>query len=134
MIDGYDFFYGNSKVELGFKVTVIPTLVEYLEDCGFIDSEDVDERVYDETDVDEWTLLAQPVFDAIVEYYEDRAESILEIECDKMHNGQPYDEDFVNLSSDVDRICEVAMLDPIWYGLGGVALVECGYHYDERGD
>ena len=132
MIDGYDFFYGNSKVELGFKVNTTPDLVIYLENCGFIDSEDVDERVYDETDYDDWNIMAEPIFDAIIEYYEDRAESILEVECGRMNNGEPYDEEFVAIDSDVDRVFEVASLDPVWRGLGGYPLVECGYHYDHR--
>lgn len=132
MIDGYDFFYGNKTVELGFKVTITPQLVEYLENCGCLEEDEVDENIYDETDSDYYNDMAQPVYDAIIDYYLDRAESTLEVECDKMHKGEVYDEEFVNLSSDVDRVLEVAMCDPIWYGIGGFPLVECHYHYDKR--
>lgn len=133
MIDGYDFFYGNKNVELGFRINPTPALVEYLDNCGFLDSEEVNEELYDETDVDYWTEMAQPIFDAVIDYYEDRVESTLEVECDKMNNGQAYDEDFVEMS-EIDQIHEMAVLDPIWYGVGGMPLVECGYHYDKRGE
>ena len=75
MIDGYDFFYGNKNVELGFKVTITPQLVEYLENCGCLDEDEVDENIYDETDSDYYNGMAQPVYDAIIDYYLDRAES-----------------------------------------------------------
>lgn len=127
-----NFSYGNSRYELEFDVQVTEKLLDTLKDLGFLD-EDFDVDCYFESDNDDNDVIDDMVSDAIIDYYDDRAESRLEVECDKMNNGKPYDENFVD-ADDLERMYDVATFDNFSYLNYGVELVRVRENYDNRGN
>lgn len=123
------FTYGNSRQELEFDVRVNVRFLEDLQMLGYLDEEfDIDE--WFEDDSYDWSDDDVKIRDAIIDYYEDRADSKLEFECEKMENGELYDDEFVDLSSDLDRMydlwicgdrfqhCDVGGCDMVHIGMG----------------
>lgn len=100
--------YGNRREMILFKVTISERMVEDLVALGFLEEDAFDMDAYfDESDAHDSQVMAQPVLDAIIDYFSDRAEATLEVESDKMDNGEAYDESFMDLSSDLERIYDV---------------------------
>ena len=100
--------YGNRREMILFKVTISRRMVEDLVLLGFLEEDAFDVDAYfNESDANYSQEMAQPVLDAIIDYFSDRAEATLEVESDKMDNGKPYDESFMDLSSDLERIYDV---------------------------
>lgn len=123
-----NFSYGNSTYELEFDVQVTEKLLDTLKELGFLDEDfDIDSYFDGEDDAED------VVSDAIIDYYEDRAESKLEVECDKMNSGKAYDEDFVN-ADDLERMLDIATFDNFGYLNYGVELVKVRENYDHRGN
>ena len=116
-----EFSYGNSRYELEFNVQVTEKLLDTLKELGFLD-EDFDVDCYFESGNDDIDVLDDMISDAIIDYYDDRAESKLEVECDKMNQGEDYDEDFVD-ADNLERIYEVATFDDFGYLNYGCRLI-----------
>ena len=116
------FNYGNSQYELEFDVQVTERLLDTLKELGFLD-EDFDVDCYfDDSDYD-GDVKEDMISDAIIDYYDDRAESKLEVECDKMNCNKAYDEDFVN-ASDLERMLDIATFDDFGHLNYGCGLVK----------
>ena len=116
------FNYGNSQYELEFDVQVTERLLDTLKELGFLD-EDFDVDCYfNDSDYD-GDVKEDMISDAIIDYYDDRAESKLEVECDKMNCNKAYDEDFVN-ASDLERMLDIATFDDFGYLNYGCGLVK----------
>ena len=125
------FNYGNSQYELEFDVQVTERLLDTLKELGFLD-EDFDVDCYfDDSDYD-GDVKEDMISDAIIDYYDDRTESKLEVEYDKMNDGKTYDEDFVN-ADDLERMLDIATFDNFAYLNYGVELVKVRENYDHRG-
>lgn len=68
--------YGNSHRMLMFEVNINEWVVWNLVTDGYLEEGDFDaERYYEETDSDYARELAQPVLDALLDFYEDKGES-----------------------------------------------------------
>lgn len=103
------FNYGNSKESLKFKVRVTSALLNELKDFGFLDEDFDNEEYFNNNDCD-WEMDSQ-ISDAIIDYYEAKADSKLDIEFEKIENGEDYDESYMDLDSDIQRVEYIATFD-----------------------
>lgn len=123
------FFYGNRSHELVFDVRVNKAILEELQELGFLDEEIDINWYFDNFDVDNQDEYESGIVDAFVDYYSDRADSYLEEQSYKMDCNEPYDEEFMELNSDLERIEYVADLYDfrhLNHGVGMVTVREWG--------
>lgn len=70
--------YGNSKEMLMFKVNINDYVVESLINDEYLEEGSFNESFYEETDGDYCQILAQPVLDAILDFYKYESEDAFE--------------------------------------------------------